>query len=66
MNEASRMAATSKIQDVVSKINALRKLTRESGFITTRTQGQILQSLQPDEMTAVAEILAAQPEVKRG
>jgi cytochrome c553 len=62
MNDARpRMAETSKIQDAVSKINALRKLTRDSGCITTRTQSKILQALTPDEMTAVAEILAAQP-----
>jgi hypothetical protein len=66
MIEATRMAETSKIQDVISKINALRKLSRESGCITTRTQSKILQALNETEMTAVAEILAAQPEVTRG
>jgi cytochrome c553 len=66
MTEATRMAETSKIQDAVSKVNALRKLTRESGCITTRTQSKILQALTADEMTAVAEILAAQPEASRG
>jgi hypothetical protein len=61
------MAETSKIQDVISKINALRRLSRESGCITTRTQSKILQALSEAEMTAVAEILAAQPEaVSRG
>jgi hypothetical protein len=62
MTEATRMAETSKIQDVIGKINALRRLSRESGCITTRTQSKILQSLTEAEMTAVAEILAAQPE----
>ena len=67
MTEATRMAETSKIQDVISKINALRRLSRESGCITTRTQSKILQALSEAEMTAVAEILAAQPEaVSRG
>jgi hypothetical protein len=60
MTEATRMAETSKIQDVISKINALRKLSRESGCITTRTQSKILQTLTEAEMTAVAEILAVQ------
>jgi len=54
------MAETSKIQDVISKINALRKLSRESGCITTRTQSKILQALTEAEMTAVAEVLAKQ------
>jgi cytochrome c553 len=65
MTEATRMAESSKIQDVISKINALRKLSRESGCITTRTQSKILQALNEAEMTAVAEILAAQPEAKQ-
>ena len=58
----SRFAQTSKVQEAVSKINALRKLTRETGTITRRSQSLILQSLSDVEMTAVAEILAAQPE----
>jgi len=58
----SRFAQTSKVQEAVSKINALRKLTRETGTITRRSQSLILQSLSDAEMTAVAEILAAQPE----
>ena len=66
MNETTRMAQTSKVQEAVSKINALRKLTRESGFITTRTQGGILQALTPNELSAVAEILSLQTEVARG
>lgn len=66
MIEATRMAETSTIQDAVSKINALRKLSRESGCITTRTQSKILQLLTEAEMTAVAEILAQEPEVTRG
>ena len=60
MTEAtpSRMAQSAHVQDAVSKINALRKLSRESGCITTRTQSRILQLLSEDELTAVAEILA--------
>jgi hypothetical protein len=52
------MAQSANVQDAVSKINALRKLSRESGCITTRTQSKILQLLSEDELTAVAEILA--------
>lgn len=59
----TRIAQTSDIQEAVSKINALRKLTRASGCITTRTQSKILQALTPDVLTAVAEILALQPEI---
>jgi hypothetical protein len=52
--------ATPAVPEVVAKINALRKLTRESGCITTRTQSKILQALTPEEMIAVAQILDAQ------
>lgn len=66
MTETTRMAQTANVQDAISKINALRKLSRETGCITTRTQNKILQLLTDDEMTAVAQILSAQSEVRRG
>ena len=50
------------IQEAVEKILALRKLTRESGCITTRTQSMILRALTDEEMIAAAEILAQQAE----
>lgn len=59
------MTEITKVREAASKILALRKLTLESGFITSRTQGQILQSLTADEVTAVAEILAKQPDAGR-
>lgn len=62
----TRMAQTANVQDAISKINALRKLSRETGCITTRTQNKILQLLTDDEMSAVASVLASQPEVSRG
>jgi hypothetical protein len=49
-----------------SKINALRKLTKETGCVTRRTQSLILGILTPNELTAVAETLALQPDVPRG
>ncbi len=64
--QTPRMAPTAEVEDAVSKINALRKLTRETGCITRRTQSMILGTLAPDVLTAVAEILAAAPEVSRG
>lgn len=65
-NENTRMASSTNVQDAISKINALRKLTKDTGCITRRTQSLILGTLTPDELTAVAEILALQPEVNRG
>jgi phage protein D len=66
MIEPTRMAQTSVVQEAVSKINALRKLTRESGCISKNTQSMILRALRPEEMIAVAEVLAQQSEVDRG
>ncbi len=48
------------------RINALRKLTKETGCGTRRTQSLILGTLTPNELTAVAETLALQPDVPRG
>ena len=62
MIDVTRIAQSSEVQEAVSKINALRKLTRDTGCITNRTQSKILQALEPDVLTAVAETLAAQPE----
>ena len=64
--EKTRTARTEVVQDAISKINALRKLTTDTGCITRRTQSLILGSLTPDELNAVAEVLALQPEVSRG
>jgi hypothetical protein len=65
-HEKSRMAPSAEVQDAVSKIKALRKLSRDTGCITRRTQSMILGNLSPDVMTAVAEILADEPGVSRG
>jgi hypothetical protein len=66
MTEATRMAESGRVQDAVSKIIALRKLTQESGCITKNTQSAILRALTPDELTAVAEILANPSEAHSG
>ena len=63
MSNETRVAPSSEVEDAVSKINALRKLTRETGCITRRTQSLILCALKPDVLTAVAEILALPAEV---
>jgi len=54
-----------RVKEAVEKILALRKLSRESGCITTRTQSKILQLLSEDELTAVAQCLAKQTEADR-
>ena len=60
MIQQSRLALSSNVQEAVSKINALRKLSRESGLITKRAQSMVLRALSDDEMTAVAQVLAQQ------
>jgi hypothetical protein len=46
-----------KIRDVVEKVRALRKLTEMTGTITRRSQGLLLQSLSPEELTLAAQLL---------
>jgi hypothetical protein len=65
-NENRRMASSANVQDAISKINALRRLTKDTGCVTRRTQSLILGTLTPNELTAVAETLALQPDVPRG
>jgi hypothetical protein len=42
------------VDEVVERIIALRDLTADTGTITKRSQGRILQTLTDDEMAAVA------------
>ena len=58
METQSRMAETSKVQEAASKILALRRLTTETGFHTTRSQHDILHTLSGDELAAVSEIIS--------
>ncbi len=57
--KASQTAPSSIAKDVVketaTKIIALRKLFRESGCITTRTQSKLLQALNEEQLTAGAD-----------
>jgi hypothetical protein len=46
-----------KVREVVRKVQALRQLTEMTGTITKRSQGLLLQSLAPDELTLAAELL---------
>jgi hypothetical protein len=59
----TRIAKTQVIQDALSKVNALRRVSRETGMITRRAQSKVLEALTDEEATAVAEILALQPEI---
>lgn len=48
---------TELVQKAVRQLMALRKLSRETGTQTTRTQNEILRSLPAAELIAVAELL---------
>jgi hypothetical protein len=45
------------VLEAVRKVRALRKLTAATGVFTKRSQGQILQALDPDRLAAAAELL---------
>jgi hypothetical protein len=48
------------LQEVVADILALRALTRKDHFITHKTQRDILNRLNQDDLTVVARALAAE------
>jgi hypothetical protein len=48
-----------KVKDVIRKVQALRQLTEMTGTITKRSQGLLLQSLTPEELTLAAELLTS-------
>ncbi len=46
-----------RVKDVVRKVRALQKLTAQTGTITKRSQGLLLQVLSPEELTLAAQLL---------
>ena len=52
-------ALTPKFQNIAEKVIALRELTKTTGFQTSRSQGELLGRLTPDELVAVALVLNA-------
>jgi hypothetical protein len=51
---------TPKLADIVEKIRNLQRLTKTTGFRTTRSQGELLAQLTPDELSEVSVALQAQ------
>lgn len=49
------------VAEVIRKVQMLRKLTKETGFFTNRSVGQLLANLTPDELVEVAESLQLTP-----
>ena len=50
-------AKDSTVHSAVEKIRALRRLTDETGFRTTRSQNAVLESLTPQQLAEVAVLL---------
>ena len=44
------------LKQIAHKVSVLRKLTRETGFFTTRSVGALSAPLSPDELVTVAEL----------
>jgi hypothetical protein len=51
------MTDEKKIRAIVAKVLALQELTRMTGTRTTRSQGELLQSLNTEEMVLAAQIM---------
>jgi hypothetical protein len=51
------MGLTPHQQQIVTKILALRKMTAITGFKTTRSQNDLLERLNADDLAAVAAVL---------
>ena len=56
------MTLTPTQQTVLESLLALRKLTHETGTVTRRTQGRVLQGLSEVDLTAVARALSEHQE----
>jgi hypothetical protein len=52
------------LEQIAHKVSVLRKLTKETGFFTTRSVGSLLSALSPDELVTVAELSEITPSTK--
>jgi hypothetical protein len=55
--ELTRIPLRSDLQQVVENVRALRGLTRDIGFQTSRSVGQLLGRLSAEDLAAVARAL---------
>jgi hypothetical protein len=44
------------LEKIAHKVKVLRAFTRDTGYFTTRSVGQLLQNLNADELATVAEL----------
>jgi hypothetical protein len=52
---------TRKVENVVRKVRHLQFITCETGFITSRSQGDLFRTLTPDELVLAGEMLHTIP-----
>jgi len=45
------------LREIVAKVQALKQMTRSTGFLTSRSIGQLLGRLDADDLALVAEAL---------
>ena len=57
--EATSM--TKDLQPIIEKVRKLQQLTKTTGFHTTRSIGQLMADLTPDELVEVSEALHLTP-----
>jgi len=57
--QTNETALPPKLKMIAEKVQALRELTKTTGFQTSRSQGELLGRLTPDELATVALALTA-------
>jgi hypothetical protein len=50
------------LEQIARKVKALRAFTKDTGYFTTRSVGQLLQNLDADELATVAEMSMVEPQ----
>ena len=52
-----KQPVSANLNDIVVQIRALRRVTKDTGFLTSRSQGKLLASLSIDELVEVGRLL---------
>jgi hypothetical protein len=52
---------TAELNEIIHKIHALRRVTKATGFFTSRTIGEMLAKLSPEDLVRVGEALELKP-----
>ena len=57
MTSETHSTLSPRLAEIVAKIRNLQQLTQSTGFKTTRSQGELLARLTPDELSEVSAAL---------